>query len=1049
MGYIKNVETILQNGSKAIVEIIDAFVKLDKKGINHQACCPFHKEKTPSFSVSANKGIFKCFGCGQGGDVIKFLMESEGMDYVEALEYVARYTNTTIEYEQGQISPKARKEAAQKRSRNKDLIKVLNETYNKIPSASVAHVEKWLGRKYSKKTIETFGIKQCDSEAFWKIPKEDLRDIGLLSKADRLLIENRLIFPFHSLGTKDSIRGLAGRQSKDSTGNIKYINQAETEIYKKGELLYGLKQAMQAIRKQDFVRVAEGYTDVWAMHENGLENSIGKSGKFLTDYQCKEIKRFTLNVVLFPDNDADKAENWGIKAAKHNIEKLLKNGLYPSLVILPDNEDPDSYIRKVGEKEFIKYEEENKLDGLVWLSSLDWDEENLFKQNSCREVAAQLISYLPTEGLRLDYINKLSKLWGNNTGKILKEEVKKAFDKKLTNSNSPLSLEQQNDQKRFGVYVHNNQFWITNSLDEMGYPISNFVARRVILVRGKTSKTTRRIIEIENVDKTIHVIDVLNADVYDMSVFGKKVSENGDFVFYASCKPEYYVAIKRYLFYRVPVCYPVESLGWHPKGFYTFGNGIAYQGQFYPVSKYGVVSYEDKQYYLPAWSAIEDTGNDEDAGKYKVERLFSHYPGPTWDFTEWSRRMADVHKENGMVTVAFYLASLFRPILFEKFNCFPILFFFGEPGKGKSFCRNHATCVFGKQAMNFDLNGNSDVAFYIRLKQKTGALVAFEEYNNEISKERLDAIKGSYDGSGRMTADTDDTSKLKVREVNGSLMLNGQQMPSADPALFERSIVLKFARATDMLTPQEVRAGEELDEMSKTGKLSQITVHLTQYWSLFEDQFEDCFNNVRRAFQERLREEGFRVKQRIINNYSMILAATRLISTKEQLGFSYKSLYEFCYQNCLWQFENMAQENDTGRFWDIMQVLIEKGFILEDQQYRKRWANKLTLYDRKDRKNSIQKEWENPQHFFMLSMSTAYAGYAKYMKDRNQTPLSKPDIMNYLEGHPAYVGERKNEKFGEVSRMVVVFDLEKLPLEITYTPDETDEMTEQERLMTS
>ena len=362
--------------SAKIVEVVSDFVTLRKRGVNYIGCCPFHNEKTPSFTVSPAKDIFKCFGCGKGGTAVHFVMEHESMSYVDALRYLAKKYH--IEVQEKELTPEELV-----RHTDRESMLVLNSYAQKYFSTILhQHAEgKAVGLSYFKERgfrddiIEKFqlGYSLEERDAFTKealkngYKKEYLVKTGLTIEGENNYVADRfrgrVMFPVHSLSGK--VVAFGGRVLKSDAKTAKYVNSPESEIYHKSNELYGIYFAKQSIVKADCCYLVEGYTDVISMHQAGIENVVASSGTSLTSGQIRLIHRFTPNITVIYDGDAA-----GIKASLRGIDLLLEEGMNVKVLLLPDGEDPDSFARKQDSSEFISYINENQTDFIGFKTKL-------------------------------------------------------------------------------------------------------------------------------------------------------------------------------------------------------------------------------------------------------------------------------------------------------------------------------------------------------------------------------------------------------------------------------------------------------------------------------------------------------------------------------------------------------------------------------------------------------------------------------------------------------------------------------------------------------
>ena len=359
-----------------IDEVVGDFVHLKRRGTSLIGNCPFHNEKTPSFNVSVNKGIFKCFGCGKGGDSARFIMEHEKYTYPEALRYLARKYN--IEIEEIELSPQQ-----QEADNRRESLFVISSYAAKFFAESMWETDsgKTIGLGYFKERgfrddiIKKFDLgyspDSWDSFADKAIRagfKEDvLEHTGLAIRNDKGKLydrfRGRVMFPIHSLTGR--VIGFGGRTLVTDKKVPKYVNSPESDIYHKSNVLYGLFQGKKAIRDLDNCYLVEGYADVLSVQQAGIENVVASSGTSLTTEQIRLIARFTKNVTILYDGDAA-----GIKASLRGLDMILEEGLNVKVVLFPDGHDPDSYVQKFGSSEFKTYIEKSQKDFILYKTNI-------------------------------------------------------------------------------------------------------------------------------------------------------------------------------------------------------------------------------------------------------------------------------------------------------------------------------------------------------------------------------------------------------------------------------------------------------------------------------------------------------------------------------------------------------------------------------------------------------------------------------------------------------------------------------------------------------
>lgn len=436
-----------------IVDVISDFINVKRSGQNYKALSPFTNEKTASFYVVPAKGIFKDFSSGKGGDAITFVMEHEGMSYTEALRFLAKKYGVEIKEEltpeKDQVAQSERDSLYIVMNYAKDYYKDLLHKSDEGQSIGLSYFRE---RGFTDRDIEKFELGYALNEwnGFEKTAlkagysPEILEKAGLIVKRDNGntydRFRGRVIFPVHNLSGK--VIAFGARMLGKEKDQPKYINSPETDIYHKSNVLYGMFQAKNEIRKHEFCYLVEGYTDVISLHQSGIENVVASSGTALTEEQIKLMRRFTENVTVLFDGDAA-----GIKAALRGIDLVLKGGLNVRIVLLPDGEDPDSFSKKRGSTELVKFLKENTRDFISFkidLYTADASRDPIKKAELIRDILTS-ITAIPDPLKRTVYLQECSKKLEVPLS-VLSIEVKKILLSAKTNeAKSERHAEPQSD----------------------------------------------------------------------------------------------------------------------------------------------------------------------------------------------------------------------------------------------------------------------------------------------------------------------------------------------------------------------------------------------------------------------------------------------------------------------------------------------------------------------------------------------------------------------------------------------------------------------------
>ena len=430
-----------------IVEVVSDFVTLRKRGVNYVGLCPFHNEKTPSFSVSPSKGLCKCFSCGKGGNAVHFIMEHEQMSYPEALRYLAKKYN--IEIKERELT----NEEKEVQSNRESMFIVNNFARDYFQNILKNHVDgRSIGLAYFRQRgfrddiidkfqlgFSTEGRDALAQEALRKgFKQEFLVKTGLCYETDDHKLRDRfwgrVMFPVHTLSGK--VVAFGGRVlSTENKKLAKYVNSPESEIYHKSNELYGIYFAKQAIVKQDRCFLVEGYTDVISMHQSGVENVVASSGTSLTPGQIRLIHRFTNNITVLYDGDMA-----GIKASIRGIDMLLEEGMNIKVCLLPDGDDPDSFARKHNATEFQNFIQEHETDFIRFKAQLLMEDagKDPMKRAELINDIVRSIAVIPEAIVRDVYIKECGQLL-RIEDKLLVSEVAKRRELQAEKGNKPIA----------------------------------------------------------------------------------------------------------------------------------------------------------------------------------------------------------------------------------------------------------------------------------------------------------------------------------------------------------------------------------------------------------------------------------------------------------------------------------------------------------------------------------------------------------------------------------------------------------------------------------
>jgi DNA primase catalytic core len=978
-----------------IVNVIGKYITLKKKGVNYQACCPLHGEKTPSFSVSSVKGIFKCFGCGKGGNLITFVMENEKLSFPEAVKKIASDHHISI-------TEKEPTEEERRVEDQREKLLIANEIASKyfienLYEPSNANAFEYALNRFKKETLEAFGIGFAIDD--WHglqnhAHKNNLKDevllgAGLISKSKEKTFDffkGRLMFPIHNRYGR--IIAFSGRSLTDSKETPKYINTPETLCYHKSNALYGVHLAFKAIRTKDSANLVEGNTDVMRLHDIEIDNTIGTCGTALTLEHIEQIKRLTQNVTIIFDGDRP-GEKATIRAGKLLIDAQL-NCFVIRLPMGEEKTDPDKYF--VTTKVFEEYEKLNKKSFIIWYANILNEKYGTEPEGRSKFISevAELIAKLPNEVIRDSYVENIAKKF-----KIKEKQLKQAVAKlnkiegeEEKESNIPEYI-LLTDYEKYGFYEDRNCYYFKG---KFGFPAqaSNFVLHPLFHIESVLN--AKRIFEIVNEFGYTRVIELLQRDLISLGAFKVRVESLGNFVWLG--QESDLNRLKSYIYEKTQTCTEIVQLGWQPKsGFFAWGNGI-FNGEFNPINELGIVTHNEKNYYIPAYSSIY---KNED-NLFVSERKFVHIAGKV-SIHDYVKQLMIVYDNNALVGFSFFIATLFRDWLVRKFSFFPIVNLFGPKGAGKTEMALSLLQLFGKLPKGPNINSTSKPALADHVSQFHNALCHIDEYKNNIEFEKIEFLKGIWDGTGRTRMNMEKDKKKETTAVDIGLMLTGQEMPTADIALFSRLVFLTFTQIE--FSEEEKEELEKLKAIERQG-LTHITEYILNLRQYFIDNFDSSYTRVS---EDLIKELGqVIIEDRIYKNWCIIATAFATLEIHLKLPIQYKDTIKIFAALLLQQNRETKKSNEISTFWNMVEYLLRDGLIEEEIDFRIDCIHILKT-------DKAEFEWNEPREVLYLNHARIIPLYRKHGQLMKENVLPVKTLEYYLINDKRFLGRKLSVSF--------------------------------------
>lgn len=1025
--------TIQQVRDLSIEAILKPYVSLSKRGSSLMGLCPFHSERTASFSVSVAKNVFHCFSCGRGGDGIHFIMEKENLSFIEAVKEIAKTNSIEVE----ELSDKRSEGDIESSKHKESLMSALElsqrffvETLRVGTSEECGHAREYTYNRWPKDFCDTFGIGYAPRDGRYfldychgkGIEEDILLELGLLKAGERgiyPLFRERVMIPIRNRWGR--IIGYTGRYIGDQPKISKYINSSNSEIYIKGETIFGIDKAIRANDKGQII-IVEGAPDVLRMQSIGYENVVASLGTFWSDSQLAQLKKLSSSLCFVPDSDVSETSMFGpgfeavMKEGATAIEKgfdvtvrelpfdqapLSESELrarYADYDVLPDDavttriskNDPDSFIKS--REDFISLKEKYFV---VWLAEKRFFEaDSLIKERSVVGEVAGLLQHIKDPLILNQCVEQLSKLHGRV--KFWKEAINKARDDFRNRRDDVESLDEKQREieelRRVGLFIRDNCYYTLGNDDEDPVIISNFIMEPLFHIGDDNNGT--RIFRLKNDVGNTRLMEIKESELCSLNSFQQKVGTLGNFIWLA--KLDKLNRVKRYLYARTDTAERVRKLGWNPTNdFFAFGNGIQYNGCFMPVDDMGIVrSGNGKAFYIPATSKMY-RGNPE---VYQFERLMVHENRSGLPLRDYAEKLITVFGENARVALCYLLSTLFRDIVFSRTHHFPILNLFGEKGTGKTTLATSLQSFFIHGIEPPNLGVTSIPAMNDRVSQAVNTLVVLDEYKNDLDVRKIAYLKGLWGGGGQTKKNTTTDGMATQTIVSTGVALCGQDKPTQDMALYTRVLFLAFTKTS--FSQGERTRYEDLVTVCNMG-LTHLTVELLNHRTLFEKNFSDAYSMCKKELASKLTEVT--VHERIFGNWVIPLATFRTLEAVVDLPFSYSELFETAVKGLLNQNELAQESSEVGDFWNMLQGLQTAGKCVEGVHYN-------IKYRRNFRPLNAAEDMEFKEAKPILYLNAAAISPLIGSRIGNTTAARSywSTIMSYLKSHHSYLGLKQD-----------------------------------------
>lgn len=995
------IEQVLDRNS--IVDVITEYgIQLKRHGRSkyYECCCPFHGEKTPSFKVDEIKGTYSCFGCGERGNAISFVMKHDGLEFPAAVKVLADKKNIKIEERE---ETDDEKNSRLEREANLALMARVDALYKAMFREDADAQEYAHGR---------WGAEYCEEEGIGYAPKgnvlvswaekngESLDRLRTLSLVG--LDEHNCWYDFFRARIMIPIKDRMGRvisyTARDMTGTSKskYLNGAESPIYRKGDVLFGFHNARRIASKEQKVYAVEGAPDCMRLQQIGVVNTVAPLGTAWTEAQFTLLKRIVHKICFLPDADPAKDGDEfgaGVKAVIKNGKEAMKAGFAVSVKPIPqgkqgEKQDPDEYCQDI--KRFNGLEER---DFIIWLAELRFERAKTTeaKATVVAELAG-LIAMVQSDTEQAMLIDELAEMSGKKEAlwRSAVNDQKRIANEKAGQPKKQKEIEIE-QLSQYGFYIKKGKYCSTTK-DGDEWEWSNFTMEPLFHIIDNIMP--KRLYYIKNEFGLKRLVELRQEELVGLSKFKQKVEGLGNFIWMASDRE--FTKLKRFLYEVTETAEEIKQLGWQRAGFFAFGNGVWDGVEFQTVDDMGIVRLgELGNYYLPAFSQQYKKDNK----LYKFEKMFVHLSYSTIPLRQFTSQIFRVFGDNGRIGFCFLLATLFRDIVTAETRSFPILNLFGPKGSGKS--------ELGHTLMSFFIAGNVPPniqnatlpALNDTVAAVANALVHIDEFKNDIDLYKREFLKGLWDGTGRTRMNMDLDKKKETTSVDAGIILSGQEMATADIALFSRFIYLTFDRSE--FSKEEQTEYNRLKELRSLG-VSHLTLQLLRHRKKMEVEFKDIYRLTQTEIDAEL--EGERIEDRIKNNWLIPLSVLRTLEGALGISVRYEELKPVVLEGIRRQNAECKSNNELAGFWNSVKYLLSEGEIVNEGDFRIKTLTEL-------RTDIAMMEWPAGKRILFLQKSRIFKLYKRLNKLTDEVGIPEASLKYYLEKSREFLGEKKSVRF--------------------------------------
>lgn len=990
-----------------------------RRGSTMFASCPFHSEKTPSFSITPGRNFWYCHSCHRGGDGIRFYEEREGLDFLQAVEAIAKANNLHIEYTKEEQTDEQREAAKLKKSVLATVATVHKFFFDQLRvelSDEARAAREYAYSRWPEDFCSTFGIGLapkdgnllldfCRSKA---ISEDLLLKSGIYRKDEKsgriyTLFRNRLVIPIRDRFGR-VIAFTARYLGDDKADNVgKYVNSSNSSVFTKGESVFGIDRASRC-RDALYYNIVEGAPDVLRLQSIGLDNTVATLGTAWSGAQFDILKKHIQSICFIPDSDPPKDEPFGpgFKAVMTNGAEAVRRGFDVTVRELPfveeQSEDGETILHKNDADEYIlspeTYAAIPEKPFILWLAEKKFSvASSLAEQRVIVAEIADLLRHISDDAIADECIASLAKI--NGTVKSWKAAVSRAKSEarqRAAKSDPKNDAERRKELLRVcNLNIIDNCFYTYDEGEAVR--LSNFYLESLYHIKDETNGT--RLFRMVNKFNESVDIEFRESELCSLTTFQQRVGSVGNYIWRA--KIDKLNNVKEYLYRGTRSAERVRKMGWDGiNGFFAFGNGVFNGEKFLAVDDLGIVeTAPGRSFYIPATSKMYETNPEI----YQFERLFIHENRSGIKLYNFAVQLVRVFGDNAKIAFCYLLATLYRDVIFNRTRHFPILNLFGEKGTGKTTLATSLQSFFIHSVDPPNLGVTSVPAMNDRVSQAINSLVVFDEYKNDLDVRKIAYLKGLWGGGGQTKKNQNTDGMAAQTIISTGIALCGQDKPTQDMALFTRVLFLAFSKTS--FSKPERDAYEDLVAMCSLGN-THLTLEVLSHRALFEKNFSNAYSLTKSELSKIV--EGEKIHDRIFGNWIIPLAAFRTLESVLSLPFGYNDLLTVAVAGMRLQNETAQESSEMGDFWEALQGFHTQGRAIDKAHFRIKWHRTF--------RSTTMKEdmvFADPTPVLYLN-SAAVAGLFNGRGAANTTANRSnwSTMLSYLRSHPSFLGLKQD-----------------------------------------